>query len=85
MEDAEGASQHRLFRKMLLWTQVLSQLQDGLLAHAGAGYDGAWAGAGAGDVGAHEEEGDMADLPCGPALEREEDGRKQMRTGHSRG
>lgn len=74
MEAAEGASRRWLFRKTPLRTRVLSQLrEEGLLPHAGAGRDrdGAAAGAGAGDVGAHEEEGDVADLPRGPALEGE--------------
>ena len=87
MKAAEGTSQHRLFRKSPLRTRVLSQLrEEGLLPHAGAGHDhdGAAAGAGAGDVGTDEEEGDVADLPRGPALEGEEDVRRQMSTGHGR-
>lgn len=82
----EGRS--RRFRKPPMRIRVLSQLrEERLLPHAGAGHDrdGAVAGAGAGDVGAHEEEGDVADLPRGPALEEEEDVRKQMSTGHGRG
>jgi len=79
MEAEEGAS-----RRWLLGKTPLSRLrEEGRLPHAGAGHDGAEAGTG--DVGAHEEEGDVADLPRGPALEGNEDGRRQMMTGHSAG
>lgn len=55
---------------------TMSQLREELLlppAAAGHGHRGAAAGAGAGDVAADEEEGDVADLPCGPALREEEE------------
>lgn len=84
MKAAEGASWCWVLRKTPLRTRVLSPLrEEGLLPPAGAGGDGA--GAGAGDVGADEEEGDVADLPRGPTLEGEEDMRRQMSTGHGRG